>query len=198
MANCAAATGVGDTHLTTFNGLLYDFQASGEFVLAQVDPDFVVQTRQVSGRRHGQTHRSTPQSRREWARPRSLSALPARLTFDGKTTELGDGKSLSTPDGVDVTRRGNVYFITSPSGNSVRATVNAQPGSTSSSASAIAVPKLKGLLANANGNVNQIAARDGTVLTNPFNFEKLYHRYADSWRVSPKESLLPAMRRPGH
>ena len=40
---------VGDTHLATFNGLLYDFQASGDFVLAQVDPDFVVQTRQVSG-----------------------------------------------------------------------------------------------------------------------------------------------------
>ena len=49
LSNCAAATSVGDTHLTTFNGLLYDFQASGDFVLAQVDPDFVVQTRQVSG-----------------------------------------------------------------------------------------------------------------------------------------------------
>jgi hypothetical protein len=50
--------------------------------------------------------------------------------------------------------------------------------------------EVKGLLANANGNVNQIAARDGTVLTNPFNFEQLYHHFADSWRVSPKESLL--------
>jgi hypothetical protein len=46
---CTAATDVGDTHLTTFNGLLYDFQASGEFVLAEVNPDFVVQARQVSG-----------------------------------------------------------------------------------------------------------------------------------------------------
>ena len=32
MSNCAAATTVGDTHLTTFKGLLYDFQASGDFV----------------------------------------------------------------------------------------------------------------------------------------------------------------------
>src|SRR5262249_51445790 len=48
-SNCAAAVSVGDTHLFTFNGSFYDFQASGDFVLAEVDPDFVVQTRQVSG-----------------------------------------------------------------------------------------------------------------------------------------------------
>src|SRR5439155_17567212 len=50
--------------------------------------------------------------------------------------------------------------------------------------------KVDGLLANADGNVNKIAARDGTVLTNPFSFEDLYHRYGDSWRVASNESLL--------
>src|SRR5262249_53781726 len=45
------------------------------------------------------------------------------------------------------------------------------------------------LIANANGNVNQIATRDKAVLTNPFAFEDVYHRYADSWRVG-KDSLL--------
>src|SRR5262249_7638699 len=48
-ASCSDGTSVGDTHLTTFDGLLYDFQASGDFVVAQVEPDFVVQARQVSG-----------------------------------------------------------------------------------------------------------------------------------------------------
>jgi len=189
-ANCADATTIGDTHLTTFKGLLYDFQASGDFVLVEVDSDFVVQTRQVSG---------AP----TWPNASVNSAVATRmgktvvalcldgLTIDGKPTDLADGKSLSTSDGVDVTRRGNVYFITSQGGNSVRATVNTTwidvsvgLGNCSSN--------VKGLLANANENVNQIAARDGTVLTNPFNFEELYHRFADSWRVSPKESLLPA------
>ena len=28
------------------------------------------------------------------------------------------------------------------------------------------------------------------MLTTPFNFEQLYHHFADSWRVSLKESLL--------
>jgi hypothetical protein len=187
-AFCMAATEVGDTHLTTFKGLLYDFQASGEFILAEVDPDFVVQTRKVSG---------AP----TWPNASVNSAVATRmgkttvavclnsLTIDGKTTDLGDGKSLSTPDGVDVTRRGNVYFITNQSGYSVRAAVNGSwidvvVGLGNCSA------EVKGLLANANGNVNQIAARDGTVLTNPFNFEQVYHHFADSWRVSPKDSLL--------
>ena len=48
-ATCADATSIGDTHLTTFDGLYYDFQASGEFLLAQDGPEFVVQTRQGVG-----------------------------------------------------------------------------------------------------------------------------------------------------
>jgi len=28
------------------------------------------------------------------------------------------------------------------------------------------------------------------VLTNPFNFNDLYHRFADSWRVSGEASML--------
>jgi len=44
---CAVA--VGDTHITTFDGLHYDFQAAGEFVLVDNGPDFIVQNRQASG-----------------------------------------------------------------------------------------------------------------------------------------------------
>ena len=40
MSNCAAATSVGDTHLKTFSGMLYDFQASGDFTLARIGTDF--------------------------------------------------------------------------------------------------------------------------------------------------------------
>jgi len=43
---------LGDTHLNTFNGLHYDFQASGDFLLAEegpteAGPNFVVQPNQV-------------------------------------------------------------------------------------------------------------------------------------------------------
>src|SRR5207302_8998219 len=33
-------------------------------------------------------------------------------------------------------------------------------------------------------------ARAGTVLTNAFSFADLYQRYGESWRVTPRESLL--------
>ena len=46
---CAGAVTVGDTHITTFDGLYYDFQASGDYVLAQDGYDFIVQARQASG-----------------------------------------------------------------------------------------------------------------------------------------------------
>ena len=41
-SNCAAATAVGDTHLTTLSGLLYDFQATGDFELLETKAGFVV------------------------------------------------------------------------------------------------------------------------------------------------------------
>jgi hypothetical protein len=195
-ASCSSATSVGDTHLTTFKGLLYDFQASGDFVLAHADPDFVVQTRQVSGAPNW-PHASVNSAvaTRMGKTQVAISVGKQRLVINGKTTNLNDRKSISTADGVDVTRRGNVYFITDKHGNSVRATVNESPkmrwidvlvglGQCCSKA------KAKGLLANANDNVHHLAARDGTVLKNPFTFKELYHRYGDSWRVSPKESLL--------
>jgi hypothetical protein len=49
---------------------------------------------------------------------------------------------------------------------------------------------VRGVLANANGNVNAIEARTGGVLIAPFAFNQLYHEFADSWRVREKESLL--------
>jgi hypothetical protein len=192
--------------LTTFNGLFYDFQASGDFILAQVDPDFVVQTRQVS-----EAPRWTNVSVNKAVATRmgntkvaiclagdEINPLRARLNVDGDDTELGDGETLSTDDGVDVSRIGNVYLITSESGDSVRAEVNA--GWIGVSVGLGRWPaKVRGLLANANGNVNELETRDGAVLTGvpslpagsfSFSFEDLYHRYADSWRVPENESLL--------
>jgi hypothetical protein len=191
-SNCAAATTIGDTHLDTFHGLLYDFQASGDFVVAQADPDFLVVARQVSGAPTWPNAAVNHAIATRMGKDRVAVCLaPARLNVNGENTEVGDGKVFSTPDGVDVWRIGNVYLITDANGDSVRAEVN--PTWINVSVGLGKWPtKVSGLLANAGGNVNQIAARDGGVLTAPFAFQELYQRYGQSWRVAPEESLLSA------
>ena len=200
-SNCAAASTIGDTHLHTFQGLLYDFQAAGDFTLAEVDPNFSVQTRQVSG---APTWPNATVNKAVAARfgkttvaiclaPPGRDQTP-RVNVDGKLTPVGDGSTVALPEGVGISRQGNVYQITSEGGDSVNATVNTPTGDTAWINVTVGLGKwpssVRGLIANANGNLNQIEARDHFVLTNPFNFEDLYHRFADSWRVSAGDSML--------
>ena len=195
-SNCAAASTIGDTHLRTFNGLMYDFQAAGDFTLAEVDPGFSVETRQVSG---APTWPKATVNKAVAARfgttriaiclaPPRGDQMP-RVHVDGKFTLIEDGKTLALPDSIDIHRQGNVYQITSEDGNSVRATVN--PTWIDVSVGLGRWPStVQGLIANTNGNINQIRTRDHLVLTNPFNFDELYHRFADSWRVKAADSML--------
>jgi hypothetical protein len=112
-----------------------------------------------------------------------------KVHVDGTLTPVEDGKTLQLPDGVGIGRQGNVYQITSESGDSVHAEVN--PTWINVYVGLGRWPSaVHGLLANANGNVSQIETRDHIVLTNAFNFDELYHRYADSWRMSAEKSLL--------
>ena len=192
MASCATAAGIGDTHLSTFGGLLYDFQASGDFVLAQTGKDFVVQTRQVSGAPTwpNATVNKAVATRMGDTRV-ALCTAPSRLEVDGAPAEVGDGKTLSLPSGVDILRTGNVYVVVDQRGNSMRAELNDAYINVSVGLGHWPA-QVSGVLANANGHVNQIKARTGAVLSTPFAFADLYHRYADSWRVSARESLLSA------
>jgi hypothetical protein len=195
-SNCAAAVTIGDTHLRTFNGLFYDFQAAGDFTLAEVDRGFSVQTRQVSGAPTwpNATVNKAVAARFGTTKVAVCLAPPgsdqrATVNVDGKLTPVEDGKTLELPDGGGIARQGNVYQITSESGDSVRATVN--PSWIDVAVGLGRWPSsVHGLIANPNGNVNQIETRDGTVLTNPFSFDDLYHRFADSWRVSGDASML--------
>ncbi len=205
-SNCAYATAVGDAHLNTFLGLLYDFQASGDFVLTQVDPDFVVQARQVSGAPRWPNAAVNEAIATQMGQTK-VAVCPARLIenqspliVNGANIALTDGSVFSTPDGVDIWRFGSVYTITDQSGNSVQAVLN--PTWLDVSVGLGQWPAtITGLLANANGNVNQIATRalatsGPTVLTAPFDFGAFYQSYGQSWRVAPGESLLSACGQP--
>jgi len=194
-SNCAAAVTVGDTHLRTFNGLFYDFQASGDFTLAEVDPNFSVQTRQVSGAPNWpDASVNSAVAARFGTTQVAICLAPtggsARLLVDGHDAPMDDGATTAVGS-VVIRRLNNVYQIAGEEGDSVIATVN--PTWINVSVGLGRWPSnVRGLIANANGNVNQIETRDHFVLTNPFNFDDLYHRFADSWRVGAKESMLSA------
>jgi len=192
LATCAAATSVGDTHLTTFGSTLYDFQASGDFVLVETpNSDFVVQARQQSG---APTWPNATLNKAVAARmgKTSVAVCLTRtpLEVDGKPVDVADGKALVLPTGVKISRSGSVYFISDKSGDSVRAELINGTYINVSVGLGRWPERARGVLMNANGHVNQIAARDGAVLTAPFPFADLYHHYADSWSVPADESLL--------
>jgi hypothetical protein len=191
-SNCAAATSVGDTHLTTFGGLLYDFQATGDFLLAETE-DFLVQTRQVSGAPTWPDASVNKAVAVRTGKSRvTICTAPTRVEVDGKPAKLLEGRSLKLPDGGDLVRTGDVYVVRGSSGDSMRAVVNGDYIDVSVGLGRWPT-KVRGLLANAaSGKVNDIEARDGTVLTSPFSFAALYGRYADSWRVPSNESMLSA------
>lgn len=191
--SCAAAGGIGDTHLTTFRKLLYDYQASGDFVLVSTRPGFTVQTRQVSGApTWPDAAVNQAIATRVGTSDVTVCSAPARIAINGRAVDLPNGVQLNLSDGGDVTRYSNVYLIRGGDGDSVRATVN--PGNPSWINVSVGLGTwpvaVRGLLANAGSNVNAVESRGGLVLSAPFAFNEFYERYGQSWRVPAAQSLL--------
>jgi hypothetical protein len=199
-ATCADATSLGDTHLTTFDGLYYDFQASGDFVLARNGSDFEVQTRQASGAPTWPNAAVNKAVAMRMGKTRvAIYIEPTRLIIDDKSTDLADGKSVLLPTGVQVSRHGDLYLVSSETGNSVSATLNSTWIDVTVGLGRAPLTETRGLLGNPKGNSRELATSNGVVLRAPVSFIDLYHTYADSWRVQPNESLftLETTIRPG-
>jgi hypothetical protein len=174
--------------LRTFNGLLYDFQATGDFLLAQAK-DFKVQTRQVSGAPTWPNASMNSAVGTQMGSTRvALCAAPSRLVVNGSSAALADGQTLSLPSGVDILRTGNVYLVTSQSGDSVRAVMTSTWIDMSVGLGTWPTT-VRGLLANAN-DVNELETSSGTVFNAAVSFGDLYGRYGNSWRVASADSLL--------
>jgi von Willebrand factor type D domain len=187
--SCSSGQGVGDTHLTTFKGLLYDFQATGDFVLAQSPPNFVVQTRQVSGAPTWPNAAVNSAVATRIGATRVAICLPDQVEVNGRPRTVPQGNPLLLPGGVDLSRTGNAYLVRGPNGESVQAQVNPTWIDVSVGLARWPWP-VRGLLANANGNVDQLATSNGTVLSEPVSFKELYSVYGQSWRVRPGQSIL--------
>ena len=191
LTTCAGAVSVGDTHITTFDGLYYDFQASGDFMLAVDGPDFIVQARQASGAPTWPNAAVNKAIATKMGNTRiAIYIEPTRLVIDGAPTNLNDGKSILLPTGVQISRQGNVYKISSLSGDRVTATLSSTWINVSVGLGFSPRPQIRGLLGNPLGNALELATANGVVLTAPVLFRDVYGPYAQSWLVPPEESLF--------
>ena len=194
--NCAASVAIGDTHLTTLSGLMYDFQAQGDFELLQTASGFLVQNRQVSGAPNWpdasvNSAVATIVGKSQVA----VCSKPQRLVVDGKTMRMRNGLPRLLADGTQILLLGNSYLIRGPNGDWVRADV--LPTHIDVKVGVGEWPiKAEGLLVNADGNPNVLSAKNGKTIRNPFRFEDMYGFYGDSWRVDPRDSMLNVCGKP--
>lgn len=182
----------GDPHLRTFDGLAYDFQAAGEFVLVEsADGALVVQTRlePVGSQRRVTINTAAAMSVAGDRVAFDLGRTPL-LSVNAQPAQLPAGQ-LDLPKGGRVYRGGRAYVVVWPDNSQVHVydggaflNVDVYPGAGRRGA-------LRGLLGNYDSDAaNDLVTRSGTRLSLPPAFATLYGDFAESWRVAERESLF--------
>lgn len=159
---CLEGLSTGDPHLVTFDGLKYDLQALGEFILVKSSKGgFEVQARHAPLSSSLSVNSAVAMKvgrdrvafyAREF--PDADTSTPLRV--NGKPATI-QGNKLTLPGGGEISQQGSTYVITSPRGEKVQ--VN--PAGAGNTASFNISPfvynrsgQYSGLLGNVNGNPN--------------------------------------------
>ncbi|CAK0751100.1 hypothetical protein CCP4SC76_210004 [Gammaproteobacteria bacterium] len=190
---CRPGHGWGDPHLTTFDGLIYDFQGVGEFIpvkSALPNDTFEVQVR---NRPWGYQASVTTAAAMKIGGDRVgfYGGMDPPLRINGVPTTLDGSNSITLPTGGKIVRMGSTYRV-STADNSI---VDVRDGGGYFYVG-VGVPSTKfghviGFFGNADkNNQNDIATRDGVSLGSKVKFNTLYPTFADSWRISQQESLF--------
>lgn len=188
-ASCS--TSLGDTHITTFGGLYYDFQAAGEFLLADAGPDFVVQARQESGAvvfNNPHVTMNTAVAIKMGSNTIAIYDSPQRVVINGAARSVADDAIVGLPGGVYLLRSGNSYAAVMGSGEMVRADLYGGWMNITVGLGQRRRASAKGILASPTHTA--LAIRNGPQLQEPVSAGDLYQRYAPSWVVAPRESLF--------
>jgi Bacterial Ig domain/von Willebrand factor type D domain/RTX calcium-binding nonapeptide repeat (4 copies) len=188
----------GDPHIATFDGFRYDFQAQGDYVLVKgLDSDLEVQVRQTTWAYNPATTVNTALAtlvdgnRVEFYADQSFLWVNDRaINLDqGQLLELGKGSITRTAiSGYGLS--GDWYTVTYANGDVLNNAVF-QGFLMDPSLDLVNSRQVIGLLGNNNGlTADDLALRDGTILSNPLAPESLYGEFAKSWEVKDEESLF--------
>ncbi|MEU5695569.1 VWD domain-containing protein [Actinosynnema sp. NPDC020468] len=192
---CGAAWTVGDTHELTFGGVSYDFQATGDFVEAQVGTDFEVQTRKAPAAEPWPLTSLNRSVGTRMGNNRIALCDGTRLLVNGSAVTLAPGESLPLQGGVTISRDGTTYTATDPAKRVVRfrpTTVGSQVYNDLQIGLPTWPVPVRGLMGTPDPNTPELLGdRDGrTTYRTPISFEDLYYNFGDGWRISPTGSLL--------
>jgi hypothetical protein len=188
--SCSAGVSIGDTHITTFDGVHYDFQASGDYLLAEVANEFTVQARQASGAPQWPNAAVNKALAVQMGKTRvAFYVEPSRMEVDGAGHAIDDGQTLMLKDGVQIRRQGNMYTASDKHGNRVRAVLY-RNWLDAAVLVGHAPSRVLGLLGNPAGDGTSLETSTGARMAAPIAFSDLYGIFASSWRVPPAQSLF--------
>lgn len=186
----------GDVHMRTPDGLVYDFQAAGEFLFVKSDDgNVVVQTRQELWERNRRVAVNTAVAMSVARDTVAIYLKPSpSLYINNEKIRLPFG-TLILPNGGSIKQVGNAsnpyYVVHWP--NCFATSVKVYPQSHIDVG--IARPDdntqtIEGLAGNLDGNPdNDIRVRNGKVLNLPSSHSDL-NRFGDSWRIGADDSLF--------
>jgi len=186
--NTTCSAMAGDPHMRTFDGLRFDFQGAGEFVLARGD-GFEVQARMTPWACSAVSLGSAAAVSVNGDLVGFYVRNPPKLVVWETEMTLEPGESLRLPGGGRITREDQQYRLTSPEGLVVEALMGSYHLDL-----AIALPpgaESVGLVGNLDGDQgNDIQTTEGELLAQPLAFRDLYELFGASWRVTPETSLF--------
>jgi von Willebrand factor type D domain/Lectin C-type domain len=177
----------GDPHVITGDGLQYDFQAAGEFVLVEAD-DLEIQVRQEPQAGSQTIAFNTAVAARVGSHRVGVYTLPSlHVLVDG---QLASGSVTLGSDGSLGIQGGSITIVWA-AGDTLQVQFRGDHLDVVPALTDDRRGRTRGLYGSLDGDrTNDLALPDGTPLVQPVSFAMLYGAFADGWRITQAGSLF--------